>query len=299
MPNVYDIVTSQIIQSLESGVVPWRKPWSSAMPCNLVSQKAYRGMNVFMLATAGFESKYWLTMNQANSLGGRIKAGSKSNLVTFWNVGQEKLNAKTGKLSKPFMLRYYRVFNLTQTTGIDLPRAVFELNKRNQFEAIESAETLAESMPHKPEFIQSDAAWYSPAKDTIGLPARSLFHSPAEYYSTLFHELAHSTGHASRLHREDFDKPSHFDTESYSREELIAEMTSAFLCGLSGIERETLPNSAAYLQNWITRLKGDSKLILSAASAAQKAVDYISRNSNADQAETAVNPTESLESMVA
>jgi antirestriction protein ArdC len=256
-------------------------------------------MNVFMLATAGFESKYWLTMNQANSLGGHIKAGSKSNLVTFWNVGQEKLNAKTGKLSKPFMLRYYRVFNLTQTTGIDLPRAVFELNKRNQFEAIESAETLAESMPHKPAFIESDHAWYSPAKDTIGLPARSLFHSPAEYYSTLFHELAHSTGHASRLHREDFDKPSHFGTESYSREELIAEMTSAFLCGLSGIERETLPNSAAYLQHWITRLKGDSKLILSAASAAQKAADFISRNSNADQADTAVNPTETLESEAA
>jgi antirestriction protein ArdC len=299
MPNVYEIVTSQIIESLESGVVPWRKPWSSAMPCNLVSQKAYRGMNVFMLATAGFESKYWLTLNQANSLGGRIKAGSKSNLVTFWNVGEEKLNAKTGKLSKPFMLRYYRVFNLTQTDGIDLPRAVFERNKRNQFEAIESAESLAESMPCKPEFLQSDAAWYSSARDTVGLPARSLFHSPAEYYSTLFHELAHSTGHASRLKREAFDSPSQFGSESYSREELIAEMSSAFLCGLSGIERETLPNSAAYLQNWIARLRGDSKLILSAASAAQKAADFISRNSNADQAETAVNPTENQESVAA
>jgi antirestriction protein ArdC len=256
-------------------------------------------MNVFMLATAGFESKYWLTLNQANSLGGRIKAGSKSHIVTFWNVGKEKLNAKTGKLSKPFMLRYYRVFNLTQTDGIELPRAVFERNKRNQFEAIESAESLAESMPCKPEFLQSDAAWYSPVRDTIGLPARSLFHSPAEYYSTLFHELAHSTGHAKRLHREDFDKPSQFGTESYSREELIAEMTSAFLCGLSGIERETLPNSAAYLQNWIARLRGDSKLILSAASAAQKAADFISRNAIADQTETTEKATEILESEAA
>jgi antirestriction protein ArdC len=287
MPNVYEIVTQQVIKSLESGVAPWRKPWSSAMPCNLISQKPYRGLNVFMLATAGFESKYWLTLNQANKIGGRIKAGSKSHLVTFWNVGQEKINAKTGRLQKPFLLRYYRVFNLCQTEGIDLPRAVFELNKRNEFEAVEAAESLAESMPNPPAFEQSDAAWYSPGRDCVGLPARSLFHSPAEYYSTLFHELGHSTGHANRLHRENFDNPSHFGSESYSKEELIAEMTAAFLCGLSGIERQTLENSASYLQNWISRLKADSKLILSAASAAQKAADYISRSSLADQSESA------------
>ncbi len=286
MPNVYEIVTEQVIKSLESGVAPWRKPWSSAMPCNLLSQKPYRGLNVFMLATAGFESKYWLTLNQANRIGGKIKAGSKSHLVTFWNVGQEKINAKTGRLQKPFLLRYYGVFNLTQTENIDLPRAVFERNKRSEFEAIEAAESLAESMPNPPAFEQSDAAWYSPRKDAIGLPARSLFHSPAEYYSTLFHELGHSTGHASRLHREDFDNPSHFGSESYSKEELIAEMTAAFLCGLSGIERETLENSAAYLQNWITRLKADHKLILSAASQAQKAADYIAAKSLADQSES-------------
>ena len=285
--NVYEVLTEKVIQSLESGEVPWRKPWSSALPCNLLSQKPYRGFNVFMLATQGYESKYWLTLNQANKLGGKIKGGSKSSLVTFWNVGQEKLNAKTGKLQKPFLLRYYRVFNLTQTEGIDLPRATFERNKRNEFEAIEAAESLAESMPNPPQFEQSDAAWYRPSSDTVGLPARSFFHSPAEYHATLFHELTHSTGHASRLHRESFDNPTQFGSESYSKEELIAEMGSAFLCGLSGIERETLPNSAAYLQNWIKRLRGDSKLILSAASQAQKAADLISRNSFSDQSETA------------
>ena len=288
MSNVYEIITQQVIESLESGVVPWRKPWTSELPCNLLSQKPYRGFNVFMLATSGHESKYWLTLNQANKLGGKIKAGSKSRLVTFWNIGEEKLNAKTGKLQKPFILRYYNVFNLTQTEGIDLPRAVFERNKRNSFETIEAAENLAESMPNSPAFEASDAAWYSPRKDAIGLPPRHTFNSPAEYFGTLFHELTHSTGHASRLHREAFDNPSQFGSESYSKEELIAEMGSAYLCGLSGIERETLPNSAAYLDNWIKRLKGDSKLILSAASLAQKAADYISRNSIADQAETAL-----------
>jgi antirestriction protein ArdC len=286
MPNVYEIVTEQVIQSLESGVVPWRKPWSSAMPCNLLSQKPYRGMNIFFLATQGFESKYWLTFNQCSKLGGRIKAGSKSTFVTFWNIGEERLNPKTGKLSSPFLLRYYRVFNLAQTEGIDLPRAVFERNKRSNFEAIESAESLAESMPNPPSFEVSDHAWYSPSQDRVGMPSRSLFNSPAEYYSTLFHELTHSTGNAKRLHREDFDKPSQFGSESYSKEELIAEMGSAFLCGLSGIERETIPNSAAYLKTWISRLKADNRLLLTAASAAQKAADYISRNSFAEQAET-------------
>lgn len=293
--SVYEIVTEQVIKSLESGVAPWRKPWSSELPCNLTSQKNYRGLNVFMLATAGFESKFWLTLNQANKLGGKIKQGSKSHLVTFWNIGQEKLNPKTGKLSKPFLLRYYRVFNLCQTDGIDLPRAEFERNKRNSFQAIEQAETLAESMPNPPKFEQSDAAWYRPGSDTVGMPGRSLFHSPAEYYSTLFHEMAHSTGHASRLHRENFDNLSIFGSESYSKEELVAEMTSAFLCGLSGIERETLSNSASYLKNWIERLKADSRLIVSAASQAQKAADHIVGKSFTDHAETE-SQTETVES---
>jgi len=285
MPNVYEIITQQVIQSLENGVAPWQKPWSSELPCNLLSQKPYRGMNVFFLATSGFESKFWLTYNQANKLGGRIKAGSKSRFVTFWNIGQEKLNAKTGKIQKPFLLRYYNVFNLSQTEGIDLPRAVFERNKRNEFEAIEAAESLAESMPNPPKFENSDRAWYSPMQDTVGLPPRHTFRTSAEYHSTLFHELAHSTGHASRLHRDNFDNPTHFGSDSYSREELLAEMTAAFLCGLCGIERETVPNSASYLKSWIGRLTGDSKLILSAASQAQKAADYISRNSVAGQSE--------------
>jgi antirestriction protein ArdC len=284
--NVYEIITQQVIESLESGVVPWKKPWTSELPCNLLSQKPYRGMNVFFLATQGFESKYWLTFNQCAKLGGRIKAGSRSTFVTFWNIGKEKLNPKTGKETKPFLLRYYRVFNLTQTEGIDLPRAVFERNKRSSFEAIEAAESLAESMPNPPSFEVSDHAWYSPSQDRIGLPSKGLFNSPAEYYSTLFHELAHSTGSAKRLKRDGFDKPSQFGSESYSKEELVAEMASAYLCGLSGIERETVPNSASYLKTWIERLKADNKLLMQAAGMAQKAADYISRNSFAEQSET-------------
>jgi antirestriction protein ArdC len=114
------------------------------------------------------------------------------------------------------------------------------------------------------------------------MPARTAFDSPAEYYATLFHELTHSAGHAKRLGREGFDRPQMFASESYSREELIAEMGSAMLCGVAGIEQKTLANSAAYLKTWIARLKSDSKLIVSAASAAQKAADYIRGESPKD-----------------
>ncbi len=135
-------------------------------------------------------------------------------------------------------------------------------------------------MPNAPRREQSDRAWYRPSTDSVGMPSRDLFHSSEEYYSTLFHELTHSTGHASRVGREGIEQLNTFGSESYSKEELIAEMGAAMLCGVTGISPATIPNSAAYLQCWITRLRGDSKLLVSAASAAQKAADYI-RNTSA------------------
>jgi antirestriction protein ArdC len=136
-------------------------------------------------------------------------------------------------------------------------------------------------MPNPPAFEQDFQAAYVPSTDTVTMPSRAAFESQAEYYSTLFHELTHSTGHAKRLSREGFDRPQMFGSESYSREELIAEMGSAMLCGVAGIE-STLANSAAYLKSWIARLKSDSKLVVSAASAAQKAADYIRGESAKD-----------------
>ncbi len=140
---------------------------------------------------------------------------------------------------------------------------------------IESAEAIVKGMPNPPAFEQDAQAAYIPSRDVVTMPSRTAFESQAEYYSTLFHELTHSTGHATRLAREGFDTPQKFGSESYSREELIAEMGSAMLCGVAGIEQSTLANSAAYLKTWIARLKSDSRLVVSAASAAQKAADYI------------------------
>src|SRR5258708_25607252 len=276
MPSVYEIVTEKIIKQLESGVAPWRKPWTCQTPANLITQKEYRGLNVFTLASQGFPSRFWLTFNQATKLGGRICKGEKSSPVIFWNVGEEQeTTAQDGKkeTSRPFLLRYYSVFNFSQTEGIDIPASLLQETRAN--DPIEACEQIVANMPKLPVFQQSDNAWYSPSDDVVGMPARELFHSSEEFYATEFHELAHSSGHPKRLHRENFDNAAHFGSESYSKEELIAEMSAAMLCGVAGIEQKTLENSAAYLKTWIARLESDSRLLVAAASQAQKAADFI------------------------
>src|SRR6266436_4396833 len=280
--SVYEIVTEQVIKQLESGVAPWRKPWRTEMPCNLVSGKDYRGMNVFLLGSQGYASRYWLTFNQANKLGGHVKKGEHSSIVTFWHIGEEKIKAD-GSKSRPFLLRYYRVFNVCQTEGIAEKLGLGE--SARPVASIEQCEAIVAGMPNRPKFEQSDRAWYRPSTDSVGMPARGLFTSPEEYYSTLFHELTHSTGHASRIGREGIEQLNTFGSESYSKEELIAEMGAAMLCGVTGISPATIPNSAAYLKHWIEVLKSDSKLLVSAASQAQKAADYI-RNTSAKSEES-------------
>jgi antirestriction protein ArdC len=274
--SVYQIVTEQIIRQLESGVVPWRKPWTCEAPVNLITQKPYRGINPFLLAPQGYGSKYWLTFNQAAKLGGHIRKGEKSSIVTFWNVGQEKVIRDSNgieRTSRPFLLRFYRVFNLEQTEGIAEKLGLGKASPRVL--SIDGCESIVTNMPNAPKIEQSDRAWYRPSTDTVGMPSRNLFNSAEEYYSTLFHELTHSTGHASRVGRDGIEQLNTFGSESYSREELIAELGAAMLCGVTGIVPRTIENSAAYLKTWIERLRGDSKLIVSAASAAQKAADYI------------------------
>src|SRR5258706_4770631 len=280
--NVYEIVTDQIIKQLESGTAPWRKPWHAEMPCNLISGKNYRGINPFLLASQGYGSKYWLTFNQAAKLGGHVKKGEHSSLVTFWNIGEEKIirNAEgVERKSKPILLRYYSVFNVEQTEGIADKLGLG--NSGPRVPNIEACESIVKAMPNAPAMQQSDRAWYRPSTDSVGMPSRSLFNSSEEYYSTLFHELTHSTGHSSRVGREGIEQLNTFGSESYSKEELIAEMGAAMLCGVTGITPATIPNSAAYLKHWIERLRGDSKLLVSAASQAQKAADFI-RNTSAN-----------------
>ncbi len=269
--SVYEIVTSQILAELERGVVPWRKPWRTLPPGNLISKKPYRGINVFLLALAGYGSQYWLTYRQAQALGGNVRRGEHGTKIVFWKFDTYETESADGESEerKSAFLRYYTVFNLEQTEGL---KALLALPPASP---IESAEAIVKGMPNPPAFEQDAQAAYIPSRDVVTIPSRTAFDSKAEYYSTLFNELTHSTGHAKRLAREGFDIPQRFGSESYSREELIAEMGSAMLCGVAGIEQSTLANSAAYLKSWIARLKSDSRLVVSAASAAQKAADYI------------------------
>jgi antirestriction protein ArdC len=274
MPNVQEIITNRIIELLEKGTAPWQKPWTSRAPVNLISQKPYRGLNVISLASQGYASEYWLTFNQANKLGGKIRRGEHGSLVVFWHIGEERLNAKTGKLGKSVLLRYSTAFNLTQTEGIaeklGLDRQVPRVPD------IEAADAIVAAMPNRPAFVASDKAWYSSSRDVVGLPPKESFVSGEAFASVRFHELAHSTGHASRLNRFEGENCDHrFGSESYSKEELVAELTASMLAGVCGISPKIIENSASYCQSWIARLKGDSRLIVAAASAAQKASDYI------------------------
>jgi antirestriction protein ArdC len=192
--------------------------------------------------------------------------------VVFWKIDdywRENKETRETEIRKSIFLRYYTVFNLEQCEGIKSPDQVPVIHP------IEQCENIVNSMPNPPGFEQDSQAYYRPSTDTVGMPSRSAFESTEKYYSTLFHELTHSTGHPSRVGREGIMEHNPFGSEDYSKEELVAEMGAAMLCGVAGVESHTLDNSASYLQSWINRLRSDSRLIVSAASQAQKAADYI------------------------
>jgi antirestriction protein ArdC len=278
MPTVYEIVTQTIIEKLEAGEIPWRRPWVTSAPKNLVSGKEYRGINTFMLGVSGFPRPEWLTFNQAAKLGATVRAGERSNMVVYFNVGEERLNAKTGKLSKPFLLRYSRVFNISQCNHGEqtlTAKLGLDATKSAPVPSIEACDAIVCGMPNRPHVKASDRAWYRPSTDEVGMPDKSTFHSSEGFYATLFHELTHSTAHPSRVGRPEVMESQAFGSATYSREELIAEMGAAMLCGVAGVSPATVENSAAYLRSWISALRGDSKLVVAAASGAQKAADYI------------------------
>lgn len=278
--QVYDYVTEAMIKALESGTVPWRRPWKDMLPpMNFKSKKPYRGINYFLTAFSEFKSPYWLTYKQATELGGTVKPGSESHMVVFFKIMEYENKLSKNDTKKVPLLRYYRVFNLEQIDGIEVPAS--EVVK---FNPNKKAEDVILCMPNRPTMeYGGDRALYHPMTDTVRLPNKTDFTSPEEFYCTAFHELAHSTGHENRLKRFLSHTPTQiFGSESYSKEELIAEMTAAFLCAHSGIN-QTLENSASYIQSWLKALKGDSKLVVQAANAAQKAADLIINKKDAEE----------------
>ena len=276
--TVYQIVTDRILAKLEEGIIPWRKPWNSEAggPQNLFSRREYRGINTFMLGMSGYSSPFWMTYRQAQSYGANVRKGEKSTPVVFWKF-LDTTDKQSGEAKQIPLLRYYNVFNLAQIENLAEKYIPTPDVKPSGFEPIAAAAAIVDAMPQRPEIKHgSTGAFYRPSADFVSMPTPSDFVGPSEYYSTLFHELAHSTGAAHRLDRPEVSGGDiKFGSHSYGREELLAEMTAAFLCAECGIENNTIDNSAAYVQSWMKTIKADTKLLVLAASGAQKAADFI------------------------
>jgi len=278
--QVYSLITDRIINMLEAGTVPWHKPWNGSQQ-NLVSKKDYRGINPLLLSSMHFSSPYWLSYKQAQSLGGQVKKGEHGTPVVFWkmlNKSDSITDDKTGDtlINPKFipMLRYYTVFNVDQCEGIPIEK--IPKLEQIEFSPISQCEKIVSNMPKRPVIKHNEPrAYYSPMSDFVNMPKQTLFESNKEYYSTLFHELTHSTGHSSRLDRKGVTNLCRFGSTNYSKEELVAEMGACFLCGHTGIENKTINNSASYIKSWLSHLRNDNKLVIHAAAAAQKAADFI------------------------
>lgn len=290
-PSVYQIVTDRIIASLKEGIIPWEKPWKAptfaggSFPRNFVTGKPYRGVNVFLLWGTSFSSPFWLTFKQAQELGGNVRKGEKGSQIVFYKQLQGRKETKEENRTPvegrkdddraPFILTYYTVFNVEQCDGLTIPTV--EPAPTLPVDADEACEAIVSGWAGRPtirtEEVNEGRAYYRPATDSVHLPARFRFIDTAHYYATLFHELVHSTAHESRLARKFGNS---FGDELYSKEELVAETGAAFLCAFAGIAtKHTEQNTTAYIQNWISKLEQDNRLIVQAAASAQRAVDLI------------------------
>lgn len=269
--KAYERITERIVGLLEQGTVPWHRPWSATtgLPRNLVTKRPYRGINPFMLMASGYESPHWLTFRQAIQLGGSVKKGEKACPVVFWKPLQVT-DEKTEESKKISLLRLYYVFNVAQCEGLKNVPA-----EDDSFVTTEATEIVAR-MPQPPTIKSGMShAFYTPVNDIVGMPERKRFTTEDGYHATLFHELVHATGHEKRLKRQSITERNGFGSDPYCKEELIAELGSAFLCGHAGIVERTIDSSAAYIENWLTQLKSDKTLIVYAAAQAQKAADFI------------------------
>ena len=290
--NVHQMVTDRIIAELEQGLIPWEKPWTGVRSgaYSRSTGKPYSFLNQMLLKKPG----EYLTFKQATEAGGSIRKGEKAQIVVFWKPLPVKEKVKDGKEIQKMipLLRYYNVFHIDQCEGIEAKYTPEDLKPANPIEEAESILTEYSIRSRCRIFHEKqDQAYYSPARDQIHLPLREQFPRIEEYYSTAFHEATHSTGHESRLNR--LSKTAFFGDEAYSKEELVAEMGAAMLMNTLGIETTgSFRNSAAYVQNWLHALRGDSKLVVSAAGKAEKAVRMIM---NADQIPTTLAGDEVLE----
>jgi antirestriction protein ArdC len=288
--NVYQLVTNKIISLLEKGVVPWKQPWiESGIPKNFMSKRPYRGVNLLLLGSLRYERNLYLTFDQVRKLGGTILRGEHGHMVVFYTVKKEKKTEKTDdeEQKSKWLLKYYRVFNLSQC---DFPESLVIPPTERPHNPLTACERIIEECP-KPLMIthQKSGAYYSPGLDYINMPPKNSFISTESYYDALWHEMTHWTGHKTRLGRSGVADGTRTD-ESYSFEELIAQLGASFLSNHAGILPTVIDNSAAYIAGWLNVLRNDKRMILRASAAAQRAADFILNRKNVEEREALIVP---------
>lgn len=279
--NVYEMVTNRIIEQLENNIVPWEKPWQGTIDgaFNRVSKKPYSILNQMLLK---YGSEY-ASFKQWKDLGGHIRKGEHSEIIVFWKMYpiKEKQDDGTEIIKTIPLLKYINVFHISQVDGVE----PLKQKVTHDIEPIDKAEKILNDYWNREnitiEHVKGDKAFYSPMFDKIQLPLFEQFKSSEEYYSTATHESVHSTMKTSRCNRQEDRKGKvvSFGSEEYSKEELVAEIGSAQLMNIIGIETtKSFRNSTAYIQSWLKVLRNDNKFIVSASSKAEKAVNYILGN---------------------
>ena len=278
----YKDVTNDIISKLQQGTIPWRQTWQSGLPSNAMSRKPYKGINVWLLSNHEYKSNLWLTFNQAKLLGGCISKGEHGRQIVYWALRKKLWTDDLGEEHRDNipLLRTYTVFNIEQT-NVNMD------TETKGFDPIIGAQRVLDKYEDCPEIILGEPS-YNQELDKIRMPSISAFNSADEYYSTLFHELSHSTGHRKRLNR---NIRSHYGSDSYAEEEIVAEMSASFLSGIAGIDvySKTIDNSAAYIQHWCSRFGENAKLIVRLSSQAQKSADWILGNRQHNEDDEASN----------
>lgn len=273
--NIYDMVTERIIEELDKGIIPWFKPWTgTAGAWSRATGRPYSLLNQWLMPTGEYA-----TFNQIKKEGGHVNKGSKGYPVVFFKPMQiEEQDKETGETKTKTIpvLRYYTVFNIAEQTDLEPKHNKEEI--ATTAEPLEMLENIKQGYINREHLtfrsMKTNKACYSPMSDTVTVPLIEQFDTTGGYYSTVFHELAHSTGHASRLNR--LNVLAHFGSDDYGKEELIAEITAAAVLNETGIETTaTMKNTAAYIQNWRNAIKADNKMVVHASSKAQKAFELI------------------------
>ena len=289
--NVYQMVTDRIVEQMEKGIIPWQKPWVGVTgeAISYTTRKPYSFLNQLLLGKPG----EWLTWKQIQEKKGKVKKGAKSRFCVFYqwviNKVEDPVTHEIKDDSYP-ILKWYSVFHISDTEGIESKIAPVET--KADIAPIEVAERAVNDYVEREakatgfrfyNDTESGEAYYSPSEDKVVVPMLSQYEIPEEYYSTTFHELTHSTMHEKRCDRKAENKTFSSRGESYSREELVAELGAAMICNRIGIEAEkAFKNSAAYIQHWLKALKNDNKMIVWASGRAEKAAKYILNETEKD-----------------